>query len=238
MDLKRNSPDELQKSNDSKDKLFSILSHDLRNPFFTLQGYIQLLKDESLDEDDKKKCINDLETTANSTYALLENLLNLSAARRGMIEYNPEKFNIRELADQVISNLKPQLDKKYINVENKIEDKEIFADSNMIEIILRNLLSNAIKYSTNNGKIYLSSKTNHSFYISVKDNGIGMNEEIQKNLFKSDFLQSQRGTAGEKGTGIGLSLCKEFIDNHNGEIKVKSKLDEGTEFTFCIPQKN
>lgn len=229
---------ELQRSNDSKDKLFSILSHDLRNPFFTLQGYIQLLKDESLDEDDKRKCINDLETTANSTYALLENLLNLSASRRGMIEYNPENFNIRELVDQVVSNLKPQLDKKYINVENKIEDKEIFADSNMIEVILRNLLSNAIKYSTNNGKIYLSSKTNHSFYVSVEDTGIGMNEEIQKNLFKSDFLQSQRGTAGEKGTGIGLSLCKDFIEKHNGAIKVKSKLDEGTEFTFCIPQKN
>lgn len=229
---------ELRESNSSKDQLFSIISHDLRNPFFTLMGYIDLLKQKDIDKEDLEEVIESLDTTTHRTYSLLENLLNLSASRRGKIEYHPTKIDLKKLIENVLFSLDSQIKKKSLSVELNVPSTSVFADEKMMEIIFRNLISNAIKYNSEKGSIKINFNKGKMFCVTISDTGLGINEELKESLFKTEFTKSQKGTAGEKGTGIGLSLCKEFVEKHNGTIELKSELGKGSSFTICIPQKS
>ena len=235
--VKRNLSKKLKSINDSKDKLFSIISHDLKNPFTALLGYIELLRDETISEKERNEYMHDLETTTKNTYNLLENLLNLSASRTGKIEFSPQVIDIKTLIENIVSGMVITLKKKSIHVDVDIREEMIYGDSQMIEISLRNVITNAIKFSNNNGVIkVLSERKGDLTEIIISDNGIGMEKELIEKLFSNDFVQSNRGTAGEKGTGLGLSLSYEFIKKHGGSIKVKSETGKGSEFTIMLPR--
>ena len=223
--------------NESKDKLFSIIAHDMRNPFSALMLNIELQKDETLSQEERLELVNDLDVVTKNTYSILENLLNLSSARIGKIEFSPTKFDIKELIEELVKSIEPQFRKKSIKIISTIEDDIIFADINMIEVVLRNIIVNAVKFSDEGGIIELHSDRNGSYYdISVKDYGSGIEDDIKKKLFTSEVVRSTPGTAGEKGTGLGLSLSKEFIDKHHGKIIVESELGEGSVFIIKLPQ--
>ena len=228
----------LAESNRSKDKLFSIISHDLRNPFSALMGYLEFLKEKNISESDRNKYIKELETTTQNTYDLLENLLNLSASRSGNLNYSPLLFDLSELMKSIEKSLITLLNKKSINLKTSIQIKNIYADKQMFEIILRNLLTNAVKFSNKGGVIEVTANVEQNYYkVAVSDNGVGMDRETIEKLFASEIVESDWGTEGEKGTGLGLSLCKEFIEKHNGKISVESEPGKGSTFYITIPIK-
>jgi signal transduction histidine kinase len=229
---------ELKISNNAKEKLFSIIAHDLKNPFFTLMGYISLLKDGQIDEVDRNQCIEDLDRTTHNTYLLLENLLNLSQSRTQKIQFAPSHFNIKLLLLNLKHSFSSQLKSKTLTLNLDIKVESIFADESLLEIVLRNLITNAIKFSNSKGQIIISTYDhNDEHIIVIKDNGVGMDEEMRNNLFTVEFISSRAGTAGEKGTGLGLALCKEFIDIHGGTISVNSTIEKGSEFVIQLPNK-
>jgi len=222
--------------NESKDKLFSIISHDLKNPFIALNQYIDLLKEGEMTESMKSWFINDLDKKATATQDLLENLLNLSASKTGKLSYAPQDFSSIDIFQSILKQSKVQIDQKQIAIELDLDGDSIYGDLNMIKMILRNLLSNAIKFSHEKGRIQLISKTDkHGTTITVRDFGIGIDKKTAENLFSADFFNSAKGTAGEMGTGIGLSLCKEFVDKHQGEISVSSIKNQGSSFIVFLP---
>lgn len=232
---------ELKELNATKDKFFSIIAHDLKNPFNTLMGFTELLLDH-IEEYTKEKIqefIDILHQTAKQSYALLENLLEWSRAQTGRLEMNPESVNLYELTNENISLLKNHAAKKSIHLDNKIDPStEAYCDENMIRTVIRNLVSNAIKYTKENGSITCDSKiSDNMIEFSVADNGIGIKPENVNKLFRIDLNYSTIGTAEESGTGLGLILCKEFINKNNGEIWVESEFGKGSTFKFTLPKK-
>lgn len=232
--------EELKALNLSKDKLFSIIAHDLRNPFFALINYSTFLKEDysTLTEEEKTEYIENIYRTTASTYELLENLLNLSASRTGKISFKQENIKVKQIFDKIIDLYENSIKSKNLIINNSIVDEDtIFSDYKMSEIIFRNIINNAIKYSNKNGIIDISLSTqNENVVVVIKDNGIGMDEETKKNLFNEINIISQNGTSGEKGTGLGLSLSKEFIDKIGGTISVESSPDKGTSFYIFFPE--
>ena len=230
---------ELLELNEAKEKLFSIIAHDLRSPFNTLINFGTILKEDYYDLSDEERLgfINGLEETAIKTHELVENLLNLSAAHSGRISFNPDKVNIAQVTDKIINFVISQANKKEIKLLNTNDNSAVaFADQAMVEIILRNLLNNAIKYCNTGGQIEVSSnKEDHKLCISVQDDGIGMDEFTKANIFNINVIRSKKGTGGEKGTGLGLGLCKEFVEKHGGSIWVESELEKGSKFVFTLP---
>jgi len=235
---------ELQKLNATKDKFFSIISHDLKNPFNAILGFSQMLlkKHNDYDSEKREKMLESVNSSAKSAYKLLENLLTWSRSQSGTIKHSPEELNLKTVLFETMFNLKGQADKKQIIVVDDIsEDDFIFADANMTTTILRNLISNAIKYTNKGGKIIISSEKqeNSNFLlVSVKDDGIGIPENEIDNLFRIDKNTSTAGTENESGTGLGLILCKEFVEKNGGKIWVESELEQGSEFKFTMPQTN
>lgn len=228
--------EKLQTINQSKDKLFAIISHDLKNPFNALIGFVDLLKEENLSEEERREYIKNLDGVTHNTYKLLENLLNLSASRAGKLDFNPKIFSLSELVEWIIKSQSMLISNKKINIETDMSLEQIFADKHMIEIIIRNLLTNAIKFSKEEGTIIIKSvREEKNNIIIVTDNGIGMSKDIKEKLFTSDFIQSATGTQGERGTGIGLSLCHEFVRKHGGKIEVNSEPSKGSEFMIYLP---
>lgn len=229
---------ELKKLNEGKDKLFSIISHDLRNPFIAIMNLVEVLKIENIVPKDKSKFIDHLETSTNNTYSLLENLLNLSAFKTGKIEFNPKEVSLNRLLSSHEKMLGTQLISKNIQLIIEGPFEKIYADKKMMEVILNNLLSNAIKYSNKGGRIWVKAKVKSKYYaISVIDEGVGMSNEIKSKMFQSVLSNVELGTSGEKGTGIGLGLCKEFIEKHGGTIELNSTLGMGSEFIINLPLK-
>ncbi|MFH0736365.1 MAG: PAS domain-containing sensor histidine kinase [bacterium] len=230
----------LEEANNTKDKLFSIIAHDLRSPFQGLLGYGQLLETNffDLEKTEIMDIVGSINSSLKSLYYLIENLLQWSRLQAEGFSFNPVKINVSEKCDFIIKTFLLNIQNKQLNVINNIDTKiEIMADENMINSVIHNLLSNAIKFSKPNCKIYLESEKDNNFInISIVDSGIGINEENLKKLFKIEQGFSLPGTANEKGTGLGLLLCKEMIELHGGSIKVKSKENIGSEFTFSIPQ--
>lgn len=231
---------ELQRINAEKDKLFSIISHDLRSPFNALIGFSEILQ-KKIDNYDKtkiKKIISHINNTATTTYDLLNDLLKWANFHRGQIEFKPQKIDLLNFTTQKISLIQDIAAQKEIEIKNKIaEETEVFADENMLSTILRNLLTNAVKFTNRKGKVSIfTTETDKNIEISVKDNGIGISEEKQKKLFRIESNISEQGTENEDGTGLGLILCREFVEKHGGKIWVKSKTGKGSIFTFSIPK--
>jgi len=223
----------------SKDKFFSIISHDLRNQFSSLKGITEILmrKENQLSETKRNMFLKLLHLSGNNAFALLEDLLKWSRSQINCFELIPERIDLHEMIKNVNMVLLNQATLKHVKIVNEVNDTHyIFADRQMISTVLRNLINNAIKFTSPEGQIVISSKTENSFdYISVKDNGVGMSEVILEKLFRIDSKHSSPGTEQEIGTGLGLILCKEFIDKHGGEITVKSKLGMGSEFVIALP---
>jgi two-component system sensor histidine kinase/response regulator len=230
---------ELRITNASKDKFFSIIAHDLKTPFHTLLGFSELLVNEIQENnfDEVKKYAHLIHSVSKQSYALLNNLLDWSMARTDRISFNPEQINFNEFSNEVIDYSKNIAQNKEITICSKIEnDIELFADRNMLNTILRNLVSNAIKYTPQDGVITISAAIdNKEIVISVKDTGIGITPDHLKKLFQIEEAVSTPGLNNERGTGLGLILCKDFVEKHHGKIWAESEVGRGSTFHFTIP---
>lgn len=232
--------DELAESNSVKDKLFSIVAHDLRNPFHSILGYSQLLHTQfdNFESKEKKKFIGHIYESSQRVFDLLENLLAWSLAQQGKIEYNPNIENLSELLKKNIELATAQASKKHIEIQLSSPDSdiEINFDKDLINGVVRNILSNAIKFSLEKGiiKVLLSIEEEKAI-IAIKDSGVGISEENQIKLFKKTSNFTTYGTNKEKGTGLGLIMCKDFVEKHQGEIWVETNEGEGATFYFTLP---
>jgi len=230
---------ELKELNHTKDKLFSVIGHDLGNQFNIILGFLEVLVSDfkKLDTPKVEYHLNNINKTSKHAYDLLENLLTWSRMQTKSIHYNPEVFNINSKINQSVEMLEGAFTKKNITVDVIEEDNiEVFADANMFSMVIRNLVSNAIKFTNENGNISIYIKKEKDFcQVAVQDNGIGISPEIVQRIFLLESNHSTRGTNGEKGTGLGLILCKEFIEKHNGKIRVESEVGKGSRFIFTLP---
>ncbi|HIJ79854.1 MAG: hybrid sensor histidine kinase/response regulator [Desulfobulbaceae bacterium] len=236
----RKSEEELRRTIAVKDKFFSIISHDLRGPTAALQGFAELLSAnyDSLAEAKKKTCIKTMLDTSSHLSDLLENLLTWAQSQTNRLERHPRPINLNEISQRVVNLLKRNAENKGINLDLEINPQtEVFVDGNMLEVILRNLLANAIKYTDQGGRIRLFSQALTGYeQITVADSGVGMAQEDIAKLFRLDVHHSMPGTNKEKGTGLGLILCKEFVEKNNGSLFVQSQKGVGSQFTFTLPQ--
>ena len=235
---------ELEKANKTKDKFLSIIAHDLKSPFNALLGFSNLLlKNHSvIDEKERETFIKCIHDSSIKTYRLLENLLTWARSQTGKLKFSTEIINLSTLINETISLLEePARNKNIKLILNEEKDLLIKADKNMIDTVIRNLVSNAIKFTPKGGVISVKSQTiidenNQKFaQFSVKDNGVGISQELQSKLFKITENVTTKGTEEETGTGLGLILCEEFIEKHNGKIWVESEVDKGSKFSFIIP---
>jgi PAS domain S-box-containing protein len=229
----------LKSINASKDKFFSIIAHDLKSPLAGILGFTEVLSDEfdELSPEDIKEFIFHSHQSAKNLYVLLENLLEWSRIQIGSIAFNPLKINISQIFDEIIKLFSQNAKKKNIKLEKKCDPfQAVFADSNMLNTIIRNLLSNAIKFTKDGGTISLSAEElNNAVQITVQDSGVGISQENIDKLFKVENNFTSLGTNSEKGTGLGLVLCKELVEKHHGKIWVESELNTGTKFIFILP---
>lgn len=232
---------ELLAINNSKDKFFSILAHDLRGPLGSALGWSDaLIQDvDKLPIEQISKMSQMVYQSVNTTFNLLTNLLDWARTQTGKMDFNPRPILLLEIVEEVVSLLAGQAELKSIGIKNQIpEGLELIADRNMLTTIIRNLLSNAIKYTNINGEINISYHISGRYCkISIQDNGVGLSEEKMSQLFQIENTISSPGTNREKGTGLGLVLCKEFTEKHGGEIGVKSQEALGSIFYFTIPVK-
>jgi signal transduction histidine kinase len=235
----KESEQQLREINATKDKLFSIIAHDLRSPFNTILGYseelIENVKDNDSTESEKFSVI--INSSAKNTLTLLDNLLNWAKSQIGQSIFNPRRINLASTIQEIIAISSPTAKIKNISINYIPSDNtEVYADINMLKTVLRNLLSNAIKFTNIGGKvnIWAIQYQNH-VEITVSDNGVGMNKETINKLFKIDSNYTTKGTAKEGGSGLGLVLCKEFVEKHGGKIWVESEEGKGSDFKFTLP---
>ncbi|MBE0639609.1 MAG: hybrid sensor histidine kinase/response regulator [Bacteroidales bacterium] len=230
----------LQEANDTKDKMFSIISHDLLGPFGNIRESLEIISSEQVDMDRESlvKFIKAMQTTAGNAYSLLENLLYWARNQQGKMVYIPKLIGLNQLIHETNNLLSGLAKNKDITLKtNLIKDFQVFADKNAVKTILRNLVSNAIKFTMPGGLITLKVKeTENDFLeISVTDTGIGMNSETATSVFSKFKNDPKWGTKGEKGVGLGLVITKEFVEKHKGKIWVESKEGEGSAFYFTLP---
>jgi PAS domain S-box-containing protein len=230
---------ELQISNAEKEKFFSIIAHDLRSPFNSFLGLTNLMAEElnNMTLEQIQKLAVSMKNLAGSVSRLLENLLNWSRVKRGLFPFQPKTITVVSLLGDCSETCIEMAKNKSITMNIDFpENLYVYADVDMLQMIFRNLVSNAIKYTKHGGIVWLSAKKNDNGEIvfSVKDNGIGMNKKLINSLFRIDIKTNRVGTDGEPSTGLGLLLCKEFIDRHNGRIWVESREGIGTTFFFVI----
>jgi signal transduction histidine kinase len=232
--------EELNELNATKDKFFSIIAHDIKNPFTTIMGFSELLiRNYELWTDEKKlNVMRVLFESSNKLYELLENLLQWSLSQRGLLEYHPLKKDLSSTINSILKLMKHSADEKEIKFEIDIPENNlcIYADERLLDIILRNLIGNAIKFTPKDGLIEIKAEAKDNFaHISIIDNGIGISPESIQNLFRIDVHNTDVGTNKEKGTGLGLILVKEFVARQSGNIWVKSEVGKGSEFVFSLP---
>jgi PAS domain S-box-containing protein len=232
--------DELHQLNITKDKFFSIIAHDLKNPFITILGFSELLLSDFKDLTDEEKLfyIEEMKKSADVSHSLLQNLLQWSRSQTGRIVFQPQSIQLDTIIIQNIELIMPSANKKEIKIDyTPDKTKIVFADQDMLNTILRNLLSNAIKFTNRNGIVkILAADCEEYICISVIDSGIGMTEEERNKLFRLDISYTTNGTEMEIGTGLGLVLCKEFIEKNGGKISVESTPGKGSVFNFTLPK--
>ena len=235
----QNKNDQLRALNATKDKLFSIISHDLRSPFNTILGFQELLLSDydDLSDYDRLEMIRQVNTTTNHVYDLVENLLNWSRVQTDNIHPQPVKLNLKEVILQKLDLHRLIAESKGISIDYELPDSLIaFADINLLETSIRNLINNAIKFTPGGGTILIkTSQHNGVITVSVVDSGTGMTQVQQDDLFNLENTQTKSGTNGEKGSGLGLLLCKEFVEKNKGTLTVESQLGKGSTFSFTLP---
>ncbi|HEY6435318.1 MAG TPA: PAS domain-containing sensor histidine kinase, partial [Ignavibacteriaceae bacterium] len=230
----------LKKLNDAKDRFLSIISHDLRAPFSSILGFTDLLlEDDTLTDVEKLQYIVYIQDSSKSMLALVNSMLDWTRLQTGRIKFEPEKINAREIIESSINTVSGTALKKGVEIENLIEPAlHIFGDKNLILQVFNNLLSNAVKFTKLGDRIMITvnvSQTSRFITFSVKDTGTGIKEINLDKLFSIETKYTSEGTAGEKGSGLGLSLVKDIIEKHGGRIEVKSEFGRGTEFMFTLP---
>ena len=227
---------ELEETNKLKDKLFSIVSHDFRSPLNSLRGSLDLLLQGIISNEEFKIIAANLTVKLDHTHDLLENLLNWARSQMQGINVDKKQNSLKEIANDCTTLLTPVADKKQIAIVNEIDEGyNAYADSEMVKVVMRNLLSNAIKFSLKNSKVVLSAtKEEENVIVSVKDSGLGISDENQKKLFQNENYTTL-GTGNEKGIGIGLMLCKDFIEQNGGKLWFESSESKGSTFSFSLP---
>lgn len=234
---------ELAELNAAKDKFFSIIAHDLRSPFSGFLGLTKMMSENiySFTREELEEISTNMQKSSSNLYTLLENLLEWSRMQGSNIDFNPEKCLLYNIANENIEIIYANASQKDIKIFNHISKSiEVELDISMINSVFRNLISNAIKFTNPGGEIIIGAKKQFVedksyIHVFVKDNGIGIDQDLLSKLFKVDQKVSRIGTAGEQSTGLGLLLCKEFIKKHNGKIWVESEIDHGSVFYFSIP---
>lgn len=235
--MKENS-EMLEYMNKSKDTLFSLIAHDLRNPVGYIMTASEMLHQKIQDKNPEtaEKMSGSIMTASRNAFLLLENMLAWANIQNKGLVLNPEITDISGLIEQQVNNLERQMTDKKLTVATDIRVKTVYADTNMVNVVLRNLLSNAVKYSKAGGSIKISTKDNsHSVEVTVEDQGIGMSAETLNSLFASQTARSVPGTSHETGSGLGLRLVKEFVEKNDGVLSIESQPDAGTKFTFTLP---
>ena len=243
-DLKRQninleeSKEKLSQLNQVKDKLFSIISHDLRNPMATMQSYLKLLAghQDKLSLEEKQRLMKEAQESADNMNHLLYNLLQWSKSQMNLLAYSPEPISLQQTLDKNIRLLQPYANLKKISIENRRTfDQTVSADKDMLDFILRNLISNAIKFSHKNSRIEIDAIADgDEVTIYIADSGIGIAKEKLHQIIHTNEAISRRGTAKEKGTGLGLMISKEFIERNNGKLLVESEPGKGSVFGFTV----
>lgn len=232
---------ELQQVNATKDKFFSIIAHDLRSPFNSIIGFSDLLVEQikMKDVEGIEKYAQIIVESSNKAMDLLMNLMEWSRSQTGRMDYKPENLNIENFIHETVSLYDNIAGEKSITIKHLLPHNVIvFADKAMINTVLRNLIANAIKFTKPGGEINISAVKQHNeVIVSVSDTGVGMSQDKLGKIFQLDQSCSTLGTNKEKGTGLGLILCKEFVEKHGGKIWVESKEDIGSTFYFTLPHK-
>lgn len=230
----------LEELNATKDKFFSIISHDLKGPLNSLTSFSNLLINHTahLSKEEIQMLATDLDKSVKGLFSLLENLLEWSRSQSGDIELKPEVLDLNNLIDQCTALLSKTAENKNIRlITPEFFNLSIMADRNSISTVIRNLISNALKFTPASGEVRVEVRESSNMVIvSIADNGVGMSQEVVSKLFRIDKKHSTKGTANEKGTGLGLILCKEFVEKNGGTISVESKEAQGSTFTFTVPK--
>ena len=233
--------DKLNELNAMKDKFFSIIAHDLKNPFSTILGFSEILRTShrTFTEEEMDRYTNLIYESTRKVFDLLDNLLLWSRSQQNRVEFEPYKFDINDCIEKSVEFYRELFQNKKIDVQYaKSGEYFVFADFNMINTVVRNLLSNAMKFTPENGRIEIGLETeDHAVVCKVSDNGVGMENEVLESLFKPEAKQSTSGTLGETGTGLGLVICEDFIKKNNGRIWCESTPGKGTTFYFSLPGK-
>ena len=227
---------ELEETNQVKDRLFSIVSHDLKDSITSVKAFLDLLKEGSISKKEFDNLIPELSENADNAEALLLNLLNWSKSQMQNLKPKPEQFNIQEVFKEKMSLIEKKMNEKQIVLLNESIKEYVYADRSMVEIVIQNLLANALKFSKIGDVVKVSNRErNGNVLICIEDTGVGISKENQRKLFKSIGFTT-RGTNEEKGTGLGLSICKELIELNNGSIWVESELNLGSKFFVELPK--
>lgn len=229
----------LRELNFTKDKFFSIIAHDLRSPFSSIMGFSNILACQIMEHDYEgvEKYAEIIQQSSQRAMDLLSNLLEWSRSQTGMIQFNPEFFELRRLISEIIVLFNDASRQKSINITIQgSRNFPVVADRAMISTVLRNLISNAIKFTFPGGTVNISAEQkDHEITIAIQDNGVGIGKEVLEKLFRINETNSTSGTENERGTGLGLLLCKDFVEKHSGKIWVKSKKNAGSTFFFSLP---
>ncbi len=234
---------ELEDLNLQKDKLFSIIAHDLKGPFNSVLGFAGLLaaKARTMSREKVTEYADIVYSAATSVHDLLDNLLTWAAVQMRSTDIRPTIINLRALTDESFDPLKTMAAEKNIDVRNAVTDVDALGDEAMVRIVLRNLISNGIKFTPKGGQVTIAAQPLHlrdgraGVTVSVRDTGVGMTQETIDELFSFTRKMSRNGTQGERGTGLGLFLCRDIVDRHGGQMAVESTLSEGTTFRFSLP---
>jgi len=232
--------EQLIKAYAEKDRIFSIIAHDLRGPFSTFLGLTEVLSEDlpGLSMTEIHSFVLSMKNSATNVFFLLENLLNWARSQQGLITFNMERVNLLHVLQESTTIIEDIAKNKEINLKHVFPDNlELFADRLAIQTVIRNLVSNAVKFTPKGGEVTVIANldSDKNILISVKDNGIGMNKEIKENLFRIDIKTNRKGTDGESSSGLGLLLCKELIEKQGGQIWVESEEGKGSEFYLSIP---
>lgn len=230
---------DLKEINATKDKLFSIIAHDLRGPFTSLLGFSDLMIENihTYDMDKFEKLLYHINSAAKGAYTLLENLLLWARSQNKQLLFKPKNVNITAVIKEVVLSIQSVAILKNISLKYAKEETVMgTADINMLTAIIRNLVSNAVKFSNPGGSIAICAVSNdNEVEISVADNGVGMSDDVKNKLFNTNNTISVAGTAHEKGTGLGLIICKDFVQKHGGKIWAESTIGKGSKFSFTLP---